>query len=452
MKCLLKIAVLTCCVLSAALVVALAYQGMSTRPEITSTFSQPNNEKGIISPETNIVLTGCTADSDGKGKTDVSCPPYPIFHLSRDPPIKMSKWSGVQLTINNDQYVIQYTTPTGTNQYTLFASDASGSPIKTFNFNNSSIGRIVTNIFQKTNHASNPPPTKEDLYQYALAIVNKDRADHGLRSLSLSPISSAQNHADDMLNAEYFSHWNTDGVKPYVTYTKLGGRGDVNENISVTSSYCPSSNCAPYSFDPFKQINDSEYGMMYNDAGSNWGHRDNILNPEHTDVSFGIAYNNEKFYFVEHFENNIIDWQTIKLEGNQLHLVGQIPAGYSLYQIEIFSDPSPKPLSNKDLNGVMPYNAGYYEQGDFVGVLLPRPAAGSHYPECSPGKAILDTTKGETCVDYVTFTNISTVLKGIDISPNVSKWMGPGLHTMYVSLKKQNGEQVYASSVTLEYL
>ena len=100
----------------------------------------------------------------------------------------------------------------------------------------------------------------------------------------------------------------------------------------------------------------------------------------------------------------------------------------------------------------MPYDAGYYEQGDFVGVLLPRPAVGSHYPECSPGKAILDTTKGETCVDYVTFTNISTVLKGIDISPNVSKWMGPGLHTLYVSLKKQNGEQVYASSVTLEYL
>jgi hypothetical protein len=66
--------------------------------------------------------------------------------------------------------------------------------------------------------------------------------------------------------------------------------------------------------------------------------------------------------------------------------------------------------------------------------------------------AILDTTKGEKCVDYVTFTNISTTLKGIDISPNISKWSGPGLHTIYVSLKKQNGEQVYASSVTMEYL
>ena len=451
MKHLLKIVVSVGCVLSVVLAVALAYQNMSAHPEITSTFSQPNREKGTISPEANIVLTGCTTDSDGTGKTDVSCPPYPVFHLSRDPPIKVSKWTGVQLTISNNQYVIQYATPTGTNQYTLFASDASSSQLKIFNFN-SSIGQIVTSIFQKTNHAPKPPPTKEDLYQYALTIINKDRADHGLRSLSLSPISSAQNHADDMLNAEYFSHWNTDGVKPYVTYTKLGGRGDVNENISVTSSYCPSSNCAPYSFDPFKQINDSEYGMMYNDAGSNWGHRDNILNPEHTDVSFGIAYNNEKFYFVEHFENNIITWQTIQLDGNQLHLVGQIPTGYSLYQIEIFSDPAPTHLSNKDLNGVMPYDAGYYEQGDLVGVLLPRPAVGSHYPECSPGKAILDTTKGEICVDYVTFTNISTVLKGIDISPNVSKWMGSGLHTMYVSLKKQNGEQVYASSVTLEYL
>ena len=452
MKHLLKIAVSAGCILSVVLVIILAYQSMSIHPEIASTFLQPNNQKGTISPETNIVLTGCTTDSDGAGKTDVYCTHYPVFHLSRDPPIVKSKWTGVQLTINNDQYVIQYTTPTGTNQYTLFASDASTPQFKIFNFNGSGIGQIVTNIFQKTNHATTPPPTKENLYQYALGIINKDRADHGLGSLSLSSISSAQNHADDMLNAEYFSHWNTDGVKPYVTYTKLCGRGDVNENISVTSSYCPSSNCIPYSFDPFKQINDSEYGMMYNDAGSNWGHRDNILNPEHTDVSFGIAYNDNKFYFVEHFENNIINWQTMKLEGNQLHLVGQIPAGYSLYQIEIFADPPPTSLTNKELDGILPYNAGYYEQGEFVGVLLPRPAVGSHYPECSPGKAILDTTKGETCVDYVTFTNISTTLKGIDISPNVSKWMGQGLHTVYVSLKKQNGEQVYASSVTLEYL
>jgi len=455
MKHLLKIAISTICILTVIVAIILVNQStLIHSSEITQTLSQPNNETGTVPNGNHAVLTGCTTDSDGAGKTDVYCTNYGVFHLSRDPPIKASKWTGVQLTIDNDQYTIQYTTPTGTNQYVLFKNDASGPPPTIFNSASNDIQNIIGNIFQKKIQitTSKFSPTKEELYQYALEIVNKDRADHGLSSLTLSNMSSAQNHADDMLNTGYFSHWNSDGVKPYVTYTKLGGRGDVNENISITSSHCPSSNCIPYSFDPFKQINDTEYGMMYDDAGSNWGHRDNIINPEHTDVSFGIAYDNENFYFVEHFENNIVKWQTVKLDGNQLHLVGQIPTGYSLYQIDVFADPSPTPLTSKELDGMLPYNAGYYEQGEFVGVMLPRPAVGSHYPECSAGKAILDTTQGEKCVDYVTFTNISTLVKGIDISPNVSKWMGPGLHTIYVSLKKQNGEQVYASSVTMEYL
>ncbi|HEX5457454.1 MAG TPA: CAP domain-containing protein [Candidatus Nitrosotalea sp.] len=423
-------------------------QSASTHGETTSISQQENGTN--VPNEGHIVLMGCSTDSDGTGKIDVYCPNYGTFHLSREPPIKASKWDGVKLTVDNGKYTIQYTTPTGTNQYDLSTTGTQGTSLKIFSSTKNDIQQIIGNVFQKT--VTKSSATKEELYQYALGVINKDRTDHGVQPITLSNMSSAQSHAEDMLNAGYFSHWNSDGVKPYVTYTKLGGKDNVDENISVTSTYCPSSDCAPYSFDPFKQINDSEYGMMYKDAGSNWGHRDNIIDPEHTSVSFGIAYNNEKFYFVEHFENNIINWQTMKIDGNQLHLVGQIPAGYALYQIEVFSDPSPVPLASKDLNGVPPYNAGYYDQGDFVGVMLPRPAVGSHYPECSPGKAILDTTKGETCVDYVTFTNISTALKGIDISPNISKWMGPGLHTIYMTLKKQNGEQVYASSVTLEYL
>ncbi len=448
MKRLLEISIAICCIL--AVIVAVSLMNQSVSSKTTSILQQDNGTN--MPNEGHVVLTGCATDSDGAGKTDVSCPNYGTFHLFKEPPIKASKWNGVQLTIDNGQYTIQYTTPIGTNQYVLDATGTPSTSLKIFSSAREDIQQIIGNIFQKTTQTPKFSATKEEMYQYALEIINKDRIDHGVRPVTLSNMSSAQNHADDMLNAGYFSHWNSNGVKPYVTYTKLGGRGDVDENISITSTYCPSSDCIPYSFDPFKQINDSEYGMMYNDAGSNWGHRNNIIDPEHTDVSFGIAYNNEKFYFVEHFENNIIKWQTMKIEGNQLHLVGQIPVGYSLYQIEVFSDPSPMPLASKDLNGMSPYNAGYYDQGEFVGVMLPRAAEGTHYPECSQGKAILDTTKGEKCVDYVIFTNISTTLKGIDISPNISKWIDPGLHTIYVSLKKQNGEQVYASSVTLEYL
>ena len=440
-----------------------AFSFLNQSALIHSSGTQSNNEPYVTTNGGHIVLTGCTTDSDGTGITDVLCANHDVFHLSRDPPIIESKWTGVQLTIDNGQYTIQYTTPTGTNQYTLVTYSTSTPLKKIFSSPSNAILQIsrslesdkqtVGNMFeQATQSFKAKPPTKEELYQYALRVVNQDRKNHGLPPVALSNITSAQNRADDMLNAGYFSHWNTDGVKPYVVYTKLGGRGNVDENISVTVSYCSVSSCMPNSFDPFKQINDSEYNMMYKDAGSFWGHKDNILNPYHTDVNFGIAYSNARFYFVEHFESNIVKWQDIKLEGNQLHLVGQIPSGYSLYQIQVFADPNPKSLTNSELDGTSPYDVGYYDQGDFVGLMLPQPDSDTHYPECSQGKAILQTTKGTLCEDYVTYSNISIIPNGIDISPDVSKWMGSGLHTVYVTLKSQNGDQVDTSSMTLEYL
>ena len=460
MKHRLEIAICIGCVLSIIVSFSLSQSILVHSSEATQ-----SNDTPVITPnEDHLVLTGCTTDSDGTGKTDIFCPNHDVFQLSRDPPIKESKWTGVQLTKDGNQYTIQYTTPTGTNQYTLVAYSSTTPLQKIFNSSSNAILQIskslesenqaVGNIFEHAAQSfkAKPPPTKEELYQYALGIVNKDRKVHGLQPVVLSNLDSAQNHADDMLNAKYFSHWNTDGVKPYVTYTKAGGRGSVDENISVTVAYCPVSSCMPNYYDPFKQINDSEYNMMYKDAGSFWGHRDNILNPYHTSVNFGIAYDNERFYFVEHFESNIVNWQTVKLEGNQLHLVGQMPQGYSLYQIEVYADPASKALTNKDLNGASPYDFGYYTQGDFVGIMLPPPASDTYYPECSQGKAILQTTKGKLCVDYVTYSNISTIPNGIDISPDVSKWMGSGLHTVYVTLKNQKDNLVDTSSLTLEYV
>ena len=459
MKYRLEVAISIGCVLS--VVLALSFLNQSAL--IHSSEAQSNTETAISSQNgTHIILDGCTTDSDGAGHTDVFCQNQ-VFHLSRDPPIIESRWTGVQLNIDDGKYSITYTTPTGTNQYLLAAFNTATPLQKIFNAPSNAILQIgktlasdkqaVGNMFaQAAGKFDTKNPTRQELYQYALDIVNQDRRAHGLNPVSLSNVSSAQNRADDMLNAEYFSHWNTDGVKPYVVYTKLGGRGNVDENISVTVSYCPVSSCMPNSFDLVKQINDSEYNMMYKDAGSFWGHRDNILNPYHTDVNFGIAYSNERFYFVEHFESNLVKWQTIHLEGGKLHLVGQMPQGYSLDQIEVFSDPAPRSLSGNELDGMPPYNVGYYDQGEFAGIMLPLPASDTHYPECSSGKAMLQTSKGMLCEDYVTYSNISTSSNGIDIMADVSKWAGPGLHTVYVTLKNQNDVPVDSSSLTMEYL
>jgi len=77
-----------------------------------------------------------------------------------------------------------------------------------------------------------PIKSNNQLVQFALEQVNDDREKHGVPPVNLGNNSAAQKHADDSLEFDYFSHWNSEGVKPYVTYTLFGGRGNVAENIS----------------------------------------------------------------------------------------------------------------------------------------------------------------------------------------------------------------------------
>ncbi|HZS73225.1 MAG TPA: hypothetical protein VFA69_01860 [Candidatus Nitrosotalea sp.] len=43
--------------------------------------------------------------------------------------------------------------------------------------------------------------------------------------------------------------------------------------------------------------------MMFNDSTSNWGHKLNILNPFHSSVSIGIAYDENSVVLVQDFED-----------------------------------------------------------------------------------------------------------------------------------------------------
>jgi uncharacterized protein YkwD len=294
----------------------------------------------------------------------------------------------------------------------------------------------------------------QGLYSFALKLVNEDRKANGLNPVMLSTIKSAQNHADDQMSLKYFSHWNSDGVKPYVTYTKLGGRGTVAENDYYTYYICPTANCVNNKYDPYEEITKGENKMMNNDDSSNRGHRDNILNPNHTFVNFGIAYDNERFYFVEHFEDYLVYWQIVKLVGNRLTMVGIIQTGYSMDGIDIFSDPKPKTLTEYELDNSPPYNARFYSQGSYVGTIVKEPTGNFYYPECSPGK-INVTSSGNTyqCLDYATYENNSPNPNAINLVVDVSKWTNSdGLHTIYVNLKDSSGKVVPATSLTLEYL
>src|SRR6185503_19005010 len=84
-----------------------------------------------------------------------------------------------------------------------------------------------------------PPPDPEnseisELRQYALDLINNDREEHDLPPVELSDNAAAQIHAQDVFETKVISHWMSNGEKPYMTYTRYGGTGDVGQNVGVS--------------------------------------------------------------------------------------------------------------------------------------------------------------------------------------------------------------------------
>ncbi len=214
-----------------------------------------------------------------------------------------------------------------------------------------------------------PPPLYKELVAYALSLINEDRTKFGLSNVSLSKVNSAQVHADNMLKYQFFSHWDTDGYKPYMRYTLAGGKGTVAENIAwqYSSGF----------LDVKGAIKDLEWRMMYDDEESDWGHRYNILDPFHNKVSIGVAHDDRNLYLVQDFENDYIHWSTINVsENGDVLLSGSFQTNnFSIQLISVYYDQLLE-LTPEQLNGP-PYD-GAYTQGTFVGAVLPQ---GYHVPE-----------------------------------------------------------------------
>jgi len=143
------------------------------------------------------------------------------------------------------------------------------------------------------------------LAAYALGQINADRAANGTGPVTLGYNQAAQQHADSMLYYGYFSHFDTQGYKPYMRYSLLGGRGADFENVAFFSYSIPHYLSTSDVEDSIKTL---EHSMVYDDVTCcNNGHRYNILDPLHNVVSIGVAYNSTQLFFDEEFENEYIN-------------------------------------------------------------------------------------------------------------------------------------------------
>ena len=107
------------------------------------------------------------------------------------------------------------------------------------------------------------------------------------------------------------------------------------------------------------------------DAGSNWGHRDNLLDPKHNRVSVGIAYDGDSLYLVQDFEDYYVTGTNMSQTFSVIDLTfTSTKSNWNPNQIEIYYDPLPQPLTVAQLK-LPPYDSSY-GQGTYVAGVLPK--------------------------------------------------------------------------------
>ncbi len=125
------------------------------------------------------------------------------------------------------------------------------------------------------------PVSKETIkhQEHVLGLINKERAKQQLAELTLNNNSIAQRYAEEMLRTGVFKN-----------------NPDLPATMGENLMYFDGEN-----FNVTFVLDSLTYDMVYDDAGYNWGNRDNILYEDYTTVSIGVAYNENYLYLVQDF-------------------------------------------------------------------------------------------------------------------------------------------------------
>jgi uncharacterized protein YkwD len=274
------------------------------------------------------------------------------------------------------------------------------------------------------------------LASYALDQINQDRAANGTGPVTLSYNQAAQQHSDSMLYYGYFSHFDTQGLKPYMRYSLLGGTGGDFENVAYFSYSLSHFTSTAAAEDAIKIL---ERSMVYNDSACcNNGHKFNILNPLHNKVSIGVAYSDTYLYFDEEFENVYINLNFVATGANApkpyyVTMTGaptqQVKAPTSIY---IAFDSTPMAQTPAQLNaGPREYGPGTLEGG-----VLPRNVLG----QCA--QFVSGTT---VCADTWKFTSTQ-----VDIEFSLQEFVknyGTGVYTVYLITGSSTDSAITSISV-----
>jgi len=231
-------------------------------------------------------------------------------------------------------------------------------------------------------------PDPVSLGQLMLELINRDRKANGLNPVTWDAIAAlaGQNHAQEMADLGYVSHWNIDGHGPDFRYVAAGGLDSVQENVYSYRSWKPDGTAAPIT-----NWNDviltAQKSLMASE-----GHRANILLPEHTHVGIGVAYNvaTGDVRITQEFVNRYVQVSPLPRRarpGDRIVLRGDLLPGSLDPMINLAYEPLPSGLTLAELNATRTFASLAQNVTSIPGVVDNRGAFIAEFKLDSPSEA-----------------------------------------------------------------
>jgi len=186
-------------------------------------------------------------------------------------------------------------------------------------------------------------------------MINADRKAAGIPPVEYSDQLSqaADEHCREMITGNYASHWNRDGWKPYLRYSAAGIRDHTSENIHAFWST---------DFRPervWDYLAEGHRGFMA-ERPPNDGHRQSVLDPRHTHVGIGVAYDRGSMRMIELFSGRYADLDALPLRArlkDSVAVSGRLVRDSDkVLGISVFYEPLPRTMNRAELLETFSYS------------------------------------------------------------------------------------------------
>ena len=208
-----------------------------------------------------------------------------------------------------------------------------------------------------------------EVVESVLARINEIRESYGLPPLTLMTIGVAEYRAGDMVANRYFGHCTPDGVPFFYYYSTMGGVYYPEENIGLTVA-----TRGTLEIDPVSESIAHVDRMVFDDADSDWGHRDSLLDPTNNVVDIAVQYDDKMMILEIIPQKAWVNWTSEpRVEDGRVILEGVVALeGSSVESVVIYRYEMPRVLQWPERSGVT-FTCETINPGEPVAVVVPAP-------------------------------------------------------------------------------